>query len=106
MSITIIGFAMIAAAVWAWFTPDNPEQADTTPDNVPMSQLVPRLMALGFAQKRKLAGVLGDGMFSFVILAISLTLTGSFSLAYILFVILAFAGAWMIYIINDKEFAD
>ena len=38
MSITIIGFAMIAAAVWAWFTPDNPEQADTTPDNVPMSQ--------------------------------------------------------------------
>jgi len=106
MSITIIGFAMIAAAVWAWFTPDNLEQADTTPDNVPMSQLVPRLMALGFAQKRKLAGVLGDGMFAFVILAISLTLTGSFSLAYILFVILAFAGAWMIYIINDKEFAD
>ena len=154
MSITIIGFAMIAAAVWAWFTPENPEQAGTTPDNVPMSQdqreayraesetyistwtygklirtrqfwlislglglymmitvgvmsqLVPRLMALGFAQKRKLAGVLGDGMFAFVILAISLTLTGSFSLAYILFVILAFAGAWMIYIINDKEFAD
>ena len=38
MSITIIGFAMIAAAVWAWFTPDNPEQAGATPDNVPMSQ--------------------------------------------------------------------
>ena len=29
---------MIAAAVWAWFTPENPEQAGTTPDNVPMSQ--------------------------------------------------------------------
>lgn len=45
-------------------------------------------------------------MLSFVVLAISLTLTGSYSSAYILFVALAFIGAWMIYAVKDKEFAD
>lgn len=35
MSITIIG---IVAALWAWFTLDNPEQAGATLDIVPMSQ--------------------------------------------------------------------
>lgn len=245
MAITVIGIAMIVTAVWAWFTPNNPEQAGATPDNAPMSkdqietyraesntfvskwtygkllrtrqfwmislglglymlitvgvmsQLVPRLIGLGFEPNKAigsmtvcaiigvagsylwgvldqklttrvataiygvwyavaiilnlipnmaciymsifmLGGAIGGNanwpvslvssafghrnfakvyslinpaisiirMLSFVVLAISLRLTGSYSTAYVLFVILAFIAAAMIYMVNDKEYAD
>lgn len=245
MAITIIGIAMIVTAIWAFFTPNNPEQAGATPDNVPMtkdqmaayraesdayvstwtykkllrtkqfwmislglglymmitvgvmSQLVPRLMSLGFEQSKAigtmtvcaLIGVVGSylwgvldqklttrvataiygiwyavavllnlipnmvtiyisifmlgvaiggnanwpvslvtttfghrnfakvyslinpaisiiRMLSFVVLAISLTLTGSYSAAYVAFVILAVVAAALIYFVNDKQYAD
>ncbi|MFP3154725.1 MFS transporter [Lachnospiraceae bacterium ZAX-1] len=245
MSITVIGVAMIVSAIWAWFTPDKPEQAGATPDNVPMSkeqmdayraesdayvsswtyqklirtkqfwmislglglymlitvgvmsQLVPRLMmsfdftldkAIGTMTVCALVGVVGSylwgvvdqklstrvataiygiwyavavllnllpyigtlyvsifmigvsiggnanwpvslvsttfghrnfakvysainpaisiiRMLSFVVLAISLSFTGSYSAAYILFVVLAVVGAALIYFLDDKQYA-
>lgn len=45
-------------------------------------------------------------MLSFVVLAISLTLTGSYSAAYVAFVILAVVAAALIYFVNDKQYAD
>lgn len=246
-SITAIGFAMIVTAIWAWFTPNTPEEAGCTPDNVPisemdeekkkiskakeeaksewtygklvrtkqfwlislglglymlitvgvMSQLVPRLMGQGFSQSRAistmticaLVGIAGSyawgvidqvfttrvatalygvwyavaiimnlipstitiyisifmigvaiggnanwpvsltttvfgpsnfakvyslinpaismiRMLSFVVLAISLQLTEGYTAAYYLFVALAFVAAFMIYIVNDKEYAE
>lgn len=45
-------------------------------------------------------------MLSFGALALSLSLTGSFNLAYIVFVGFAVVAAIMIYFINDKRYAD
>jgi sugar phosphate permease len=45
-------------------------------------------------------------MLSFVALAISLRLTGSYSSAYVVFVILAFFAALLIWLVNDKQYAS
>ena len=244
-AISVVGIAMIITAAWAWFTPNNPEQAGTTPDNVPMnpdeiekyraesdtyvstwtyqklfrtkqfwlislglglymmitvgvmSQLVPRLVSLGFDLNTAIGtmtvcavvGIAGSyvwgvldqklttrvataiygiwyavaillnlipsmvtiyisvfmlgvsiggnanwpvslvsttfghrnfskvysvinpaisciRMLSFIVLSISLTLTSAYSLAYVLFAVLAVIGAVLIFLVNDKEYAE
>lgn len=37
-SISAVGGAIVVSAIWAWFTPDSPEKAGATPDNIPMTQ--------------------------------------------------------------------
>lgn len=45
-------------------------------------------------------------MLSFVVLAISLSITSSYSAAYVLFVVLAFVAAGLIWLVNDKQYAE
>lgn len=248
-SITAIGVAMIVLSVWAFFTPDTPQEAGQNPDNLPlsateaeieadihaaedeqkgsswtyqrlvrtkefwliflglglymmitvgvMSQLVPRMISLGFSEPKAIAamsvcaiigtvgsyawGVLDQKlttrvataiyglwyavavainlipsvyaiyvsifmigvaiggnanwpvsltttvfghrnfakvyslinpcisiirMLSFSVLALSLTSTGSYSAAYVLFVALAVVAAFMIFRVDDKKYAQ
>ncbi len=37
-AIAVVGGAIAVSAVWAWFTPDSPENAGATPDNIPMTK--------------------------------------------------------------------
>jgi len=246
-ALTAIGIAMIVTAIWAYFTPNTPQEANYTPDNMTpeqykeyqekltnniekthsewtnktilrtkqfwlisiglglymlvtvgvMSQLVPRLVSIGFTQDKAiltmtitaLIGVVGSylwgvvdqllstrvatyiygiwygiaiilnlipntiaiyasvfmlgfaiggnanwpvsltstvfgsrnfskvyslinptisviRMLSFTVLSISLVLTDSYNLAYVFFAGLAFVGAFLIYLVDDKEYAE
>ena len=35
-AITFIGIIMLVTSIWSWFTPDTPEEAGKTPDNLPI----------------------------------------------------------------------